>query len=133
MYDIMILFTSVHVCSTYSNYVSFFPSVSVGDNLMPLIERDFPFIHVSPSTMHRLMERQIQQVKALTSSTQNSHNTSTVKKINEMELRYRTLLQVIKKELEHTKRMVSHFIHECSTCIYVTGCDSCLSLVDVTI
>ena len=84
-------------------------AVAVGDNMLPLIERDFPFIHVSPSTAHRLLQKQLQQVTALTRS-KVRQKTSAVKKMVEMEHKQKAVLQIIKKELDHTKRMVS--LHE---------------------
>ena len=74
--------------------------------MFPLIERDFPFIHVSPPTLHRLRQKQLQQVTALTRS-RVSQRTGAVKKMAEMEQKQKAQLHIIKKELDHTKRMVS--------------------------
>ena len=79
--------------------------------MFPLIERDFPFIHVSPPTMNRLRQKQLQQVTALTRS-RISQKTGAVKKMAEMEQKQKALLHIIKKELEHTKRMVSLIKHQ---------------------
>ena len=74
--------------------------------MFPLIEREFPFLHVSPSTAHRLMQKQLQQVTALTRSKVNQRNRA-IKKMAEMEQKQKALLHIVKKELDHTKRMVS--------------------------
>ena len=94
------------LCSTNDLIVIFFPIVAVGDNMFPLIEREFPFIHVSPSTVCRLRQKQLQQVTALTRP-KLGQKTSAVKKMAEMEQKQKALLQIIKKELDHTKRLVS--------------------------
>ena len=88
------------------NYITLHPTVAVGDNMFPLIEREFPFIHVSPSTVRRLRHKQLQQVTALTRS-KVRQRTGAVKKMAEMEQKQQALLQIIKKELDHTKRLVS--------------------------
>ena len=75
--------------------------------MFPLIERDFPFIHVSPSTVRRLRQKQLQQVTALTRP-RIGQKTGTVKKMAELEQKQKALLQIIKKELDHTKRLVSN-------------------------
>ena len=82
------------------------PIVAVGDNMFPVIEREFPYIHVSPSTVCRLRQKQLQQVTALTRPNI-GQKTGTVKKMAEMEQKQKALLQIIKKELDHTKRLVS--------------------------
>ena len=82
------------------------PIVAVGDNMFPVIEREFPYIHVSPSTVHELRQKQLQQVTALT-RLNIGQKTGTVKKMVEMEQKQKALLQIIKKELDHTKRLVS--------------------------
>ena len=84
----------------------YYVAVAVGDNMLPLIERDFPFCHVSPSTLRRLWQKQLQQVTALTRS-KVREKTSTIKKMADVEHKQNALLQIIKKELDHTKRMVS--------------------------
>lgn len=82
------------------------PAVAVGDNMFPLIEREFPFIYVSPSTIRRLRQKQLQQVTALTRP-KIGQKPATVKKMAEVEQKQKALLQIIKKELDHTKRLVS--------------------------
>lgn len=82
------------------------PAVAVGDNMFPLIEREFPFIYVSPSTVRRLRQKQLQQVTALTRP-KIGQKSGTVKKMAEVEQKQKALLQIIKKELDHTKRLVS--------------------------
>ena len=74
--------------------------------MFPLIERDFPFIYVSPPTVHRLRQKQLQQVTALTRS-RVSQRTGAVKKMAEMEQKQKVLLHIIKQELDHTEKMVS--------------------------
>ena len=74
--------------------------------MFPLIEREFPYIHVSPSTVRRLRQKQLQQVTALTRPNIRQ-KTGTMKKMAEMEQKQKALLQIIKKELDHTKRLVS--------------------------
>lgn len=91
-------FNTIYICTSLA--------VAVGDNMLPLVEREFPFVHVSPSTAHRLLQKQLQQVSALTKSG-TRQRTSAVKKMTEMERKQKALVQVIKKELDHTKRMVS--------------------------
>ena len=81
-------------------------AVAIGDNMLPLIERDFPFCHVSPSTARRLWQKQLQQVTALTRS-KVREKASTVQKMTELEQKQNALIQIIKKELDHTRRMVS--------------------------
>jgi hypothetical protein len=82
------------------------PAVAVGDNMFPLIEREFPFIYVSPSTVRRLRQKQLQQVTALTRP-RIGQKPGAVKKMAEVEQKQKALLQIIKKELDHTKRLVS--------------------------
>ena len=99
-------------------------TVAPADPLLPLVEREFPFVHISPSTMHRLWQKQLQQITALTRPPQSK--TSHVKKVRqnghlklftqylcvmqlqvaEMERRQKALLCVIRKELDHTRRLV---------------------------
>ena len=77
--------------------------------MFPLIEREFPFLHVSPSTAHRLMQKQLQQVTALTRSKVSQRNRA-IKNMAEMEQKQKALLHIVKKELDHTKRMVSWYM-----------------------
>ena len=56
---------------------SFLSLVAVGDDMLPLIEREFPHIHVSPATLRRLWQRQLQQIMAL--SKPQTHQLGSVK------------------------------------------------------
>ena len=96
----------MYILCSCINAIYLMPAVAVGDNMFPLIEREFPFIYVSPSTIRRLRQKQLQQVTALTRP-KIGQKPATVKKMAEVEQKQKALLQIIKKELDHTKRLVS--------------------------
>ena len=81
-------------------------SVAVEEPILPLIEGEFPFLHLSPAMLRRLWQQQLRQVAALTRS-HASQQQSAAKRVAESQQKHEALARVIKKELEHTRRMVS--------------------------
>ena len=92
---------------TYTLHVCHIPAVTVGDDLLPLVGREFPFLHVSPSMMRVMWQKQVAQIQALTKSGTGQSGRGLCKKVREMERRHEALLTLIRKEVLHTQRMVS--------------------------
>ena len=88
-------------------HVPHFPAVAIGDDLLPLVGREFPFLHMSPSMMRVMWQKQVAQIQALTKSGVGQSGQGLCRKVREMERRHEALLALIKKEVLHTQRMVS--------------------------
>ncbi|XP_064406267.1 uncharacterized protein LOC135351237 [Halichondria panicea] len=78
---------------------------AMGDDLLPLVERDFPFLHVSPSMMRMLWQKQVTQIRALTNEGMRSRGRGMHGRVAEIEKKQQALLGLIKKEVQHTQRM----------------------------
>ena len=87
-------------------HITIIPTVAMGDDLLPLVERDFPFLHVSPSMMRMLWQKQVTQIRALTNEGMRSRGRGMHGRVAEIEKKQQALLGLIKKEVQHTQRMV---------------------------
>ncbi|XP_065826106.1 centrosomal protein of 95 kDa-like isoform X2 [Oscarella lobularis] len=81
--------------------------VSVGDcDLLPLLAEEFPYLHVSPATVQQMWRKQMHQIHVIAKAEINRHKRPKAQtELEEAELKQRTLLQVMKKDLEHNKRI----------------------------
>ncbi len=101
----------IHFCLLASVWLT---AVAVGDDLMPLVEGDFPFLQLSPSMMRVLWSRQMAQIRALTAQGVASRSRGVCNRVSEIERRQQALLGIINKEVQHTKRMVRVHVLYCS-------------------
>lgn len=76
--------------------------------LLPLLVDEFPFLHVSPATVQQMWRKQMNQIRSITrAELDRHHRPKAAVQLEEAEHKQRALLKVMKKDVEHTRRMVS--------------------------
>ena len=76
------------------------------DDILPVMEEEFPFLHLSPVTAKLMWQKQMRQISNLCSAGATSNQTKTQKQIEEAEKKQEALIKIMKKELDHNKRLV---------------------------
>ncbi|KAL5473875.1 hypothetical protein EMCRGX_G028439 [Ephydatia muelleri] len=77
---------------------SSFPTA--GNNILNLVNEQFPGIYTSPATLRRLWQKQLKQMMSLTKP-----STASTQKVAQVNEQHESLLQLIRRDLEHTRRM----------------------------
>jgi centrosomal protein CEP95 len=80
------------------------PTVGVTSDLFPVVEASLPVCPVATETVRRLWRKQLQQITTFTKRTP-SHPHSVDNEISEMERKHTALLEAVKKEIDHTRRL----------------------------
>lgn len=77
------------------------------DEILPVMEEEFPFIHLSPHTAKLMWQKQMRQVDTLCKAARVYKPSKAQQKIEDAQKRQRALTRIMKKELEHNQRLVS--------------------------
>lgn len=75
------------------------------DMLLPAMLEEFPFLHVSPQTAHSMWNKQARHLSSFLKSGADANRTKTQRMIEDAEKRQKTLVGILKKDLEHNMRM----------------------------
>lgn len=78
------------------------------DEILPVMEEEFPFIHLSPHTAKLMWQKQMRQVDTLCKAARTCKPSKTQQKIQDAQKRQEALTRIMKKELEHNQRLVKH-------------------------
>ncbi|XP_071382059.1 centrosomal protein of 95 kDa-like [Centroberyx affinis] len=86
------------------------PPLKVKENdLLPVLLEELPHLHVSPHTLGRMWERQMQQVDRLHAAASSSHSHQRRNKLSsqveEAQRRHDLLGEIVRKEQEHNRRL----------------------------
>lgn len=92
-----------HTPSKHEYADSGFPTV--GTNVLTLLDEQFPGIYTSPTTLRRLWQKQIKQMMSLTTPSTASTHKGDGARVVQVSEQHRSLLQLIRRDLEHTRRM----------------------------
>lgn len=80
--------------------------VGITSDLFPIVEASLPVCPLATETVHHLWRKQLHQITTATKPTL-SHPQN-INQLSEMERKHTALLEAIKKEIDHTRRMVSY-------------------------
>ena len=87
--------------------ISFRIVVLEEDEILPAMEDEFPFIYLSPHSAKLMWQKQMRQVSNLCKASSVRTATKTTRQIDEARKKQEALTRILKKELEHNRRMVS--------------------------
>ena len=78
------------------------------NELLPILVDEFPFLHVSAATVQQMWRKQMNQIRGITRAELNrQRHPKAAVQLEEAEHRQQALLEVMKKDMKHTQRMVS--------------------------
>jgi hypothetical protein len=97
--------------------------VHVKDNeLLPLLVDEFPFLHVSAATVQQMWQKQMNQIRGITRSELNrQRHPKAAVHLEEAEHRQQALLELMKKDMQHSQRMVSDTVLLCRGLIFLVA------------
>lgn len=109
------------------------PTVGVGDDLLPLVGGAFPSLSLSPAMLRVLWQKQVAQIQGLVGEARSQRRSGLGVKVRDIERRHEALVSLIKKEVEHTQRMVNFklctYIYLSSYCVVSSTISSPNALV----
>lgn len=74
--------------------------------ILPVMEDEFPFLHLSPHSAKLMWQKQLKQISNLSKHTK-PHKTSKIQRaIEDAQRKQKALADVMKKEVEHNRRLV---------------------------
>ncbi|KAL7404596.1 hypothetical protein ABVT39_016913 [Epinephelus coioides] len=84
------------------------PSMKVKENeLLPVLLEEWPYLHISPHTLGRMWEQQMQQVDRLhaLSSSDSRRRSKLSSQVEEAQRKHDLLVEIIRKEQDHNRRL----------------------------
>lgn len=98
------------------------------DEILPVMEEEFPFIYLSPHTAKLMWQKQMRQVDTLSKIGRPHKSIKTQRRLEEAQRKQEALTQIMKKELEHNKRLVTNVFLIHNNCKGSLQVDSILTL-----
>ena len=88
------------------------------DEILPIMEEEFPHIYLSPHTAKMIWQKQMRQVNHLSKVGRSYRNSSTKAKqrFDEAQKKQELLTRIMKKELAHSERLVSKIYNPLINC-----------------
>ncbi len=80
------------------------------EDILPVMEEEFPHLYLSPATAKLMWKKQLHQLTNLTKASQLRKPTKIQKQIEDSKRKQEALMKIMKKELEHNKRLVRLFL-----------------------
>ena len=88
-------------------FIYFYQTVVIEeDDILPVMEDEFPHLYLSPVTAKMMWQKQMRQISHLTKAAHLRKPTKVQKQIEEASRKQERLMTIMKKELEHNKRLV---------------------------
>ncbi|XP_056136573.1 centrosomal protein of 95 kDa-like isoform X2 [Lampris incognitus] len=85
------------------------PPMKMKENdLLPVLLEELPFLHISPQSLSRMWEQQLNQVgqlNAIYSGQSHRHRSKLCSQVDETQRRHDLLVKIIQKEKEHNRRL----------------------------
>ena len=81
------------------------------EDIIPLMEEEFPQLYLSPITARMMWQKQMRQISNLSKVVRPKKPTVVEQKIEETKKKQEALMNIMKKEVEHNKRLVRGFCH----------------------
>eukprot|EP00794_Sanderia_malayensis_P009313 gene9313-10296_t len=75
------------------------------EDIIPVMEEEFPHLYLSPVTARLMWQKQMHQISNLTKAAELRKPTRIQKQIDEAKKKQDALMNIMRKELEHNKRM----------------------------
>lgn len=88
------------------------PMILGEDEILPVMEEEFPFIYLSPHTAKLMWQKQMRQVDTLSKIGRPHKSIKTQRRLEEAQRKQVALTQIMKKELEHNKRLKEYKEHK---------------------
>lgn len=76
------------------------------DEILPVMQDEFPFLQLSPHTAKMMWQKQMRQVHTLCKAAQFNRPSKAQKQIEEAQRKQELLSRIIQKELDHNNRLV---------------------------
>ena len=80
------------------------------DEILPVMQEEFPFLQLSPHTAKLMWQKQMRQVHTLCKSARLNRPSKAQQQIEDAQKKQEMLAKIIQKEINHNQRLVS-FIH----------------------
>ena len=117
------IFTYFHasiLCTVFAVFGAFclccfnlFASSVVVDekDIIPLMEEEFPQLYLSPVTAKMMWQKQMRQISNLTKAARPRKPEMVEQRIEESKKKQEALMNIMRKEVEHNKRLVSALLN----------------------
>lgn len=76
------------------------------DEILPVMQEEFPFLQLSPHTAKMMWQKQMRQVHTLCKAAQLNRPSKAQKQIEDAQRKQELLSRIIQKELDHNNRLV---------------------------
>ena len=106
----------IRQCTVFSVLYAFFPcsfnlcasSVVVDEkDIIPLMEEEFPQLYLSPVTAKMMWQKQMRQISNLAKTARPRKPKMVEQRIEESKKKQEALMNIMRKDVEHNKRLVS--------------------------
>ena len=77
------------------------------DEILPMMEEEFPFLHLSPHTAKLMWQKQMRQVHTLYKAARSIRPSKAQQQVEDAKKKQEKLAKIIQKELNHNNRLVS--------------------------
>ena len=81
------------------------------EDIIPLMEEEFPQLYLSPVTAKMMWQKQMRQISNLAKAAHLRRPTIVEQRIEESKKKQEALVNIMKKEIEHNRRMVRYIIN----------------------